>query len=193
MSVLLKDPQRRLGPDALTVMAGLAAAEGIEQIAPADAALKWPNDVLLDGRKVCGVLVERRSHRGQTHYVIGIGVNASAHPDDAEVDQPACDLSAWCPGGLERVELARAILRRLDKWVCRLEDDSSAAAEDLRGAWQRRCGMVNQRLTVQSRGRRYTGRVVQIDPLAGLVLLTDAGAQVHVPAEGATIVQGLHS
>jgi hypothetical protein len=60
--------------------------------------------------------------------------------------------------------------------------------EILHSAWLERCGMTNQRLTVQCGGRRYTGRVMDIHPLQGLILCGDHGERIHLPAETSTIL-----
>lgn len=188
-SVLLLDRGSSApAPSGLTLAAGLAVAEAVETLGPVSASLKWPNDVLLDGKKLAGILVEQRSVPAGQCVVIGVGVNVNAHPPRAEVDRPATSLAAHLHEDQERIEVARAVLCRLDAWLTRLADAPAAAAEEIRRAWLARCGMVNERVVVLSRGRRIEGRVADIDPLGALVLLTDAGAPVHVPAEGASVL-----
>jgi len=190
MSVLLIDKTARLPAEGITVAAGMAAAEAIEQALGATeklCRLKWPNDVLLDTKKVAGILVERRSAPAGC-VVIGIGVNVNAHPPDEQVDRPATSLASRGAGQMDRIPVVRALCRRLDDWVERLGDDPHAAAERLRAEWAARCAMVGHRHTVISGGTSYTGHVLEIDPMTGLLLRTDAGTQVHIPAEGATVL-----
>ncbi len=197
MSVVLKDPDRRLEIEGVTVATGLAVAEAIDEIGSGRAAvgpavrpavrLKWPNDVLVDGRKVAGVLVEHRTVASERTLLLGVGVNVNSHPADEAVDRPATSLAACYGGPIDRVAVIRALLIRLDEWVRRLADDPQAAAGRLRSEWSKRCGMLNQRHTISDRGRRFTGRVVDIDPLEGLVLLTDNGTQIRIPAQGASV------
>lgn len=188
MSVLLKDPQQSLPQEAVTVSAGLAVAEGIEEAYSLACTLKWPNDVLIDGRKVAGVLVELHAGCNQCDLVVGIGVNVNASPASADVTVPATCLAEHLPGRLERIDLVRAILRRLDDWMVRLEESPSDAIQTLRQRWSHRCAMLNGRYTIASRGRRFTGRVVDIDPLEGLTLVTDTGSRIHLPAEASSVV-----
>jgi len=192
LSVLLKDPAGALPGEAVTIVAGLAVAEGIEGAFEGTGelrcTLKWPNDVLLDGRKVAGVLLEQRRRAGKRIVVVGVGVNVNAHPPADDVRYPATSLAEHVAEDLDRIPVVRAILRRMDAWVGRLTTDRPAAVEAIRRQWARRCGMLNEHHTIVSGRRRHTGRVVEIDPLEGLILLTDAGVQVRIPADGATVV-----
>lgn len=206
MSVVLERGDAPVAASAMTVAAGLAVAEGLDQAAmagfelrTADGAveadgdplctLKWPNDVLIDGRKVAGVLVEARQGVCGPFVVVGIGVNVNECPGDSEVDVPAVSLRDIAGELVDRAVVVRQVLRRLDAWVCRLRESPDAAVTELKDRWAIRCGMIQQRCTVRSAGRRIEGRVVEIDPLAGLLLATDEGRHVHVPVEGASVVR----
>lgn len=190
MSVLLKDPRERLPTEAVTVAAGLAVAEGIERASDRriTCRLKWPNDVRIDGKKVAGVLVEQRRRAGKRILVVGVGVNVNARPPSSDVTHPATSLAEHMGEKLDRIPVAREILCRLDRWVLGLTTAQDRAAAELRTCWAERCDMLNRRHTIGSAGRRHTGRVVEIDPLKGLTLLTDVGGHVHIPARTATVM-----
>jgi len=187
LSVLLIEPP---GPgqshDAMTIAAGLAVAEGIEIACGPACRLKWPNDVLLDDRKVAGVLVETRRLAHAQAVVVGIGINVNDHPPEEEVDAPAADLAGRVGLPVERTEVIRAVLRRLDFRIIEIEAEHR---EGLHRAWLARCGMINERLTVRCGRQCYVGRVLDVDPLEGLVLCCDDGQQVRLPAERSTIVR----
>ena len=186
-AVLLEPPSQAQSHDAMTIAAGLAVAEGIETACGVRCSLKWPNDVLLDDRKVAGVLVETRRLAHAHAVVIGVGVNVNDHPPDEELDAPAADLAGRLGHPVERTEVIRAVLRRLDAWIAEIEAERR---DGLHRAWLARCGMINERLTVRCGRRRYVGRVLDVDPLAGLVLCCDDGQQVRLPAEQSTIERG---
>lgn len=196
MSVLLVDAA--LPQEAVTVASGLAVAQGVEDACGLPCQLKWPNDVCIDGRKIAGVLVEvrtrsaaasleiRRAHgAGRRCVIVGIGINANASPPPGEVERPATDLAAHTHAPVERIEVVRAVLRRLDHWV---EEVGRGRMEELHTEWVRRCGMLNQRLTVLSAGRKYVGQVLDVDPLRGLVLRGDEGQTLRLPAETTTVL-----
>jgi len=199
LSVLLVDTSRSLAHDALTVAAGLAAAEGIQAACGADCRLKWPNDVVLAGAKVAGVLVEVRQVRRRRCVVVGIGVNVGAAPPQRKLDAPATSLAVHLGGPVERIEVVREVLRKLDYWVGQIaavraeaKDSDTAgygALAALHDEWLSRCGIIGERLAVQCEGSRYVGRVLDVSPLEGLILRCDDGRTVHLPAEASTVLQ----
>ncbi len=105
------------GPAALgglSLAVGAALAEAVERLAGVELGLKWPNDLLLDGRKLGGVLVEVRGEQnGPTLAVLGVGLNFGM-PEGAAtaIDQPWAELAAAAPG-LSRNALASAVLEGL--------------------------------------------------------------------------------
>lgn len=186
MSVLLIDPQEKLAHEALTIAAGLAVAQGLEKVCPLDCRLKWPNDVLLDGAKLCGVLVEIREIQGRRCVVVGVGVNVNGAPPPDKVDAPATCLSDHLGHEVDRLAVVRGVLGALDEQVTGVLDRQ---LDELHRAWMSRCGMMNQRVSVLCGNEKYSGRVLDVSPMEGLVLLDDSGCQIHLPAEGSSIVK----
>lgn len=186
MSVVRTGPSTEsIAQETLTLGAGLAVAEGIDAVARVRTTLKWPNDVLLDGRKIAGVLVEVKWPRRQRALVVGAGVNVNGAPG-SETGIAATSLAEHLGGPVERIEVARAILQRMDYW---LAGDGLEHRQMLHRKWVERCGMINLRATVVSGGKRYVGRVIDVDPIQGLSLVCDDGTRVHLPAEDSTVLQ----
>lgn len=189
MSVLLLEPAASaLCHEALTIAIGLAVAEGIDEACSFACKLKWPNDVLIDGAKVAGILVEMSTsgRAASRAIVLGIGINVNAHPPRQAVVRPAASLARQAEHPVERIEVARAVLRRLDEWVARL---SRGQTRLLRDEWLQRCDMINQRIAVTCAARRYEGRVLDVSPLEGLILQQDTGQVVHLPAQSSSVAE----
>jgi BirA family biotin operon repressor/biotin-[acetyl-CoA-carboxylase] ligase len=112
LSVLLFPPPALRRPVVLTAWAAVAVAETVREITGQQALIKWPNDVLLHGRKVCGILIEQG--RGT---VVGIGLNVTQTAEDfAAAGLPGAGSLALFTGGLPAVEsVARQLLTRLDE------------------------------------------------------------------------------
>ncbi len=183
-SILLINDSGRLAHEPLTIATGLAVSQAIDQCCGLQSELKWPNDVLLDGEKVSGVLIELRN-TSRAAVVLGVGINANFAPPSNQVDRPATSLAAQTGQPIERIEIIRALLIYLDYWVAKI---TQGELDELRQAWVSRCPMINQRITVASAGREFVGRVLDISPLEGIFLIGDDGRRVHLPAAGASIV-----
>ncbi len=177
---------RQPASDPLTIAAGLAVAEGITQATGVRTQLEWPNDVAADGEKLAGVLVETRGPRGSRRTVIGFGINVTAAPPPEAVHRPATSLADAGAATLERIEILRAVLVRLDHWIGEVRADRTDGLHD---AWVERCQMLNRRVTVQSEGRKVVGRILDVSPLDGLVLAADTGEQLHLPAAVSSVEQ----
>ena len=184
-SAVLEQGAGFLAAEAVTIAAGVALAEGVFDACGASCRLKWPNDVLLDDGKLAGVLVETFSTSRGPWLVVGFGVNVNQAPPPEAVDYPAAALRACVGAPVERIEVLRRVLVRLDAWVSAIE---AGEFETLHQAWVSRCGMINQRVTVLSRGRPVTGRVLDVSPLEGLILACDSGQTVRLHANTSTIV-----
>jgi BirA family biotin operon repressor/biotin-[acetyl-CoA-carboxylase] ligase len=169
---------------AITIAAGLAAAEAAEGACGASCRLKWPNDVMLDGAKVAGVLVEQRSASGLPAVVVGIGMNANACPPPADVHHPAGTLADALGRPIDRIDLARQVIARLDLWVALACDGQT---ELIRRSWRQRCDLLGRRITVRCAGRMHVGRALDVSPFDELVIEDDAGRRVSLPAAGSTV------
>ncbi len=181
-SVLLHREALALSQEALTIAAGLAVAEGAEAATGAAVGLRWPNDVVLDAAKLAGVLVEVR--RG--HVVVGIGINVNAAPQPQRLGRPAACLADAVGRPVERIEVCRAVLVALDR---RVDDLAGGRTERLHDAWLGRCRMLARRVRVASPAGEVTGRVLDVSPTDGLVLQTDDGGRVHLPAATSTVLE----
>jgi BirA family biotin operon repressor/biotin-[acetyl-CoA-carboxylase] ligase len=111
-SVLLRPPARRHAPQ-LALVAGLATAEAVELAAGVVAHVKWPNDVLVDGLKVAGILAEMRGEA----VVVGIGINVNQTEEQLPLDVrvPAASFRSLTGREHDREQVLAALLERLDQ------------------------------------------------------------------------------
>jgi len=187
MSVVLMDDSVCINPGALTIAAGLAVAEGIDQASGLHTRLKWPNDVMFEGKKLAGILVERRSYKKTFVMVIGMGINVFASPSNSSVDSPAASLAELVDSQkLSRNDIVQKILRRLDYWIIQVAASNLAMLHDM---WIPRCDMIGNRVRLKAGGILHAGRVLDVEPLGGLLLVNDLGARELIPAEGTTVVK----
>lgn len=101
----------------LTPVMGLAAAEGIRRTCGLEAQIKWPNDIVINGKKVCGMLAEMSLERDFIHYiVIGVGINVGLQEFPEEIAVTATCLQQECGKKVPRAELIANIMRAFEEY-----------------------------------------------------------------------------
>lgn len=164
----------------LMMIASVAMSEAIGRTLDASTAIRWPNDLYMDGRKLAGVLVEsKKSAAGRLDVVLGIGLNCNQSADDFpdELTGRATSLAAELGRPIDRTALLRAILARLDAW---LEADDG----DLHAAYMERMDHHARRVAILHDGRRIEATVRDVDPISGLIVELPAGGVAHfAPAQ----------
>ena len=189
LSLLLRPEAPMARAAQLGFAAGLAVADAIHAFASKGAVtLKWPNDVLLDGRKAAGILLESEGDAaGRVAFVvIGIGVNLAASPADTEF--PATSLKA-AAGNAPTPEAFLAMLApALALWYERWRADGFAG---LRQAWIARAVGLGQALRARLPGETVEGRFAGLDD-DGLLLLDAPGGRRRIAAGDVfpTVVEG---
>jgi len=191
LSVLLRPklPSERLLP--LTAMAAVAACDAVERVCGARPGVKWPNDLVLGGKKLCGILTELVMDGTQPCVVLGVGVNVSQQPADfsPEVADMATSLAVQLGRAVSRAELAAALIEALDRLYTALK------ANDLLPwltAYRRDC--VNLGKPVQliaPDGTREAATALDVDKAFGLTVQTAEGTGKTVRA-GEVSVRGLY-
>ncbi|MDO5068028.1 MAG: biotin--[acetyl-CoA-carboxylase] ligase [Propionibacteriaceae bacterium] len=171
MSMLLvpQQPFERWGW--LSLLAGMAVREALEEIAPraGRVQLKWPNDVLIDGRKVCGILSERVEHPDGARAVVGLGINIAMNEAELPVDTATSLRIAGFPE--ERREVVAGVLAHFETFYRRWQ-----ASGDVREEYRRLCSSVGAELRiVVDRGCSIPGIGHDIDQHGRIVVATDQG------------------
>ncbi len=144
--------------------------------------LKWPNDVLLSGRKLAGILLETGGAAGRPMaLVIGIGVNLRHAPDPRDLE-PGATPPVSLAQGANVVVTPEEFLDRLGPALRRWENRLAAEGFDpIRAAWLNRAARLGETMTARLPGRELVGRFETIDPTGALVLATAQG-RVALPA-----------
>ncbi|NIS82630.1 MAG: biotin--[acetyl-CoA-carboxylase] ligase [Anaerolineales bacterium] len=160
----------------LTVLGTLAIVEALDQW-KLDAEIKWPNDVLIAGKKVAGVLVEAVWIGDKLEYaILGVGINVGPDsvPSDKVVDYPATCVEAVVNGKVDRNELLLEVLKSMGCWYSKIEND------DIREAWERRLAFQGEQVVVTGWKERMLGTVMGVEVDGTLQLVLPSGEQVAV-------------
>jgi len=178
-SLLLRVARDPAGASELAFVAALAVRQSVAELVSGCRVLcKWPNDVLIDGLKVAGVLLEAEPEDGATRVVVGIGVNVAHHPGDTLY--PATHLAAHAGRSVTVADvldrLAPALLGWRDLW---LRDGFGP----IREAWLAHAAGLGRSITARLPGRELKGRFLSLDRRGALALRT-ADGQTHLVAAG---------
>ena len=180
--------------DRLLFATAVAVSDALEAVGGAngpEVRIRWPNDILIEGLKVAGILVESISlpptDRGGavSAAVIGVGVNVGLTPREVSDHMPEIDQVtslAMCGVHADRLLVLARIVQHMDH---ALTTESTATLLD---RWRRRSTVLDRRVALIHDGRTLHGRVVDLDPRDGLILRTDDGVAVHLPAESSRII-----
>ncbi len=155
-------------------LGGLAVCQALQENLNLYAQLKWPNDVLVNGRKVCGVLAEATWLGDDLLAVIlGIGVNVTkaSVPSPSELSFPATCLEEELDHPVQRPELLRAILCCILTWIPRLENPAFLQA------WEERLAWHGEWVQVSSPSEMIQGRLLGLDPEGALRLVESDGVE----------------
>jgi BirA family biotin operon repressor/biotin-[acetyl-CoA-carboxylase] ligase len=163
----------------LALAAGLAVRAAIEQVdARMSVDLKWPNDVLIAGKKVCGILTEMNAEATRVRYiVVGIGVNVNQSSFPKELEGEATSLRLATGGEWSRVELTAALLKSLDREYRRLLSQADAQRSILHRFAEQSSWVVGKQVRVEENGSRVEGTTEGLDERGFLLVRTAQGLQ----------------
>lgn len=168
----------------LALLAGIASYDAIAKLLPdpgeAELLLKWPNDVLIKGDKVAGMLLESATEKspGRCKVVIGTGINLTTHPDD--LPQPATDLAAHGVNVTPQAAL-ETLASVTEAWLNRWGEGVSFPA--VRRAWLDRAGPTGRPLKVRLKDQEEAeGTFAGLDSAGALRLLMTDGAERRIAA-----------
>ena len=167
LSVVVRTPLPAARVPLLSLAAAVGVAEALRGAGHVEARLKWPNDVHVDGRKIAGILLERRGDV----VLLGIGVNVSQREFDADLEATSLALAG---GGSDRESVLAAVLAEVTRWRQRLEQDGF---EVVRARWMALATTPGRQVRVES----VVGTALGLDE-DGALLIDDGTATVRVLA-----------
>ncbi len=171
----------------LAGMMAVVVAEAIRDSLNLPALIKWPNDVIVNGKKVCGILVEAATPKGrEAYFLAGVGLNANLTKRELPKDAtyPVTSLLIERGSRVERIGLSQALLRQLDRWYGSLRDGDY---KGIRKRWVELFPMMGRRVRLEEKDGEHTGRIVDLSPQGGLVMELDGGVRKTFRGEYLTI------
>jgi BirA family biotin operon repressor/biotin-[acetyl-CoA-carboxylase] ligase len=168
----------------LIMMTSLAVANSIEAVTGLATQIKWPNDVLIDGRKVCGILIETDVRREKMNSaIIGIGINVNIGMKELSgVQTVATSLSIETGGNVSRLRVVRELLAGMDNLYCSVTSGGSVFEE-----WRDRLVTLGQEVRVTAGDTVYEGTAESVDGDGSLRVRTPDGVLNTVIAGDVTL------
>jgi BirA family transcriptional regulator, biotin operon repressor / biotin---[acetyl-CoA-carboxylase] ligase len=163
----------------LALAAGLAVRAAIEQVdSRVNVDLKWPNDVLIEGRKVCGILTEMNAEVTRVRYVVvGIGINVNHATFPKELEDGATSLRLATGSEWSRVEITAALLKSLDREYRLLVGQAGARQSILHRFAEHSSWVQGKQVRVEENGSKVDGITEGLDERGFLQVHTAQGLQ----------------
>lgn len=180
MTIMLRPQCRPEKASVLTLVMALAVLEAISELLPQSCSIKWPNDIVMSGKKVCGILTEMSAELDGIHYVvIGAGINVNQEVLAEEICKTATSLQIECGKQINRAKLVARVLYHFEKYYSLFEKtwdfsglvhqynqflvnrDREVCVLDPKGAFEGTAREINENgeLLVE---RKSDGKVVQV-------------------------------
>jgi BirA family transcriptional regulator, biotin operon repressor / biotin---[acetyl-CoA-carboxylase] ligase len=157
----------------ITFLSSLAVYDTIDKLAGEKPTLKWPNDVLMHGKKLCGTLLELSTEADMVRFVIigiGLNVNMDIEDIDEEIRQKASSLSMETKKVYERTPLCGMLLSNLEKYYLRFKQKGE---EEIVKTWEERAAIKGKYMEINQMGESYKGVCEGIDRDGGILLNID--------------------
>jgi len=177
--------ENKLSAELLSLTCAVAVAEAVGGTGRGRAKIKWPNDIILNGKKVAGILLESKMDKRCTTFIVGIGINChqkkESFPD--ELQQIATSIDAESNSISDRVSQAKRLLSSLDHWL----EVAANNSEKVIDRWRELSIQLSHRVTLIFNGAKFTGHCIGVDPEKGLILQLDSGGVRMFDAAHSTI------
>jgi BirA family biotin operon repressor/biotin-[acetyl-CoA-carboxylase] ligase len=177
-SVILRPQVTPTEVSKLTLVMAVSVAETVREMTGARAMIKWPNDILIDGRKICGILTELKAEQDMTSFVVvGIGINVNTK--QASLPPGATSIAKETGREWSRIDLARALLKNIESHYLAFRKGGFGEIVE---EWKKLSSVLGRRIKIAERTKIIEGTALDIDAGGALVVRLDNGFQERVLA-----------
>jgi BirA family biotin operon repressor/biotin-[acetyl-CoA-carboxylase] ligase len=176
MSLILRPPIPLTDASHLTILVSLGIKQGIERVTGLPIQIKWPNDLMINGKKICGILTELRGEQDRIHYVIfgiGINVNTPMEKFPEELRSIATSLAIEAGQTFHRATLIAAILEELEKVY---EQYLATGFDKIKKQWEDEARIKGKQVIARTFQGTIQGIAEGLNSQGALILQTDRGS-----------------
>ena len=174
----------------ITLLAAIAVAQAIRDVCSLEVTIKWPNDIMMDGRKLCGILTEMKAEQDSVDFVVlGIGINVNTPIKQLPKGASSIKEELGRRGvksALSRVELVKKVLEKLEGYYNVLRKEGF---EPIIETWKDLSSVIGSRVKVTLPGKTFEGLAHDINPDGALVVRTESGLLEKVSSGDVVMVR----
>ncbi|MBI3006344.1 MAG: biotin--[acetyl-CoA-carboxylase] ligase [Ignavibacteriales bacterium] len=160
----------------LTFYSAVAVAHAVESLIGTSVECKWPNDLLLNSKKFCGILLESSFQQSSPVYsVVGIGINVNQRTFDMEMGNRVTSLSLEHERDFDRKHVFQRVLEHLDRLYGEVR---AGDFKNIMKTWNAKCTMFGKPVTVSSAHDRFSGKALGLSSDGGLMIETSGGTSI---------------
>jgi len=160
----------------ITLVAAVAVCVSVREITGAQAMIKWPNDILISRKKVCGILTEMKAEQDKVDFlVVGIGINVTTAVRC--LPKGATSLARESEQEVSKVALTKKVLEHIEEYLGKFKDEGFSS---IRAEWHRYSTTIGHYVRVQCHDERIEGEALDVDEDGALVIRLDNGFQKRV-------------
>lgn len=172
MSIILRPEISPWNVSSITLVAGLAVSKAVKEVSGLDAGIKWPNDIYVNGKKLCGILTEMSAQIQQVDFVVvGIGINVNTQYFPSELENIACSLYTEANVKFERNKIIASVWENFEKLYDVFKEKGFEA---LKKEYEENCINIGKRVRVIAKDG-YEAETVGINENGELLVKTDEG------------------
>ena len=162
----------------MTLVAGVSVAEALLRATPLKPRIKWPNDILIKGRKICGILTETSAEMDALHFVVvGVGINVNNRDFPEELKKIATSVYLETGKNFDRVRLLQEFLFQFERFYSTF---LSSGFESIGKRWGQLSMLMNKDVAVHMIDRTCKGRVMELDEDGALVIKNEHGEREKI-------------
>jgi BirA family biotin operon repressor/biotin-[acetyl-CoA-carboxylase] ligase len=188
-SIILRPQFEPARAPQISLVAGVAVAELLEHYCPGRIELKWPNDVLVEGRKICGILAQMKTAGEEIDFVVvGIGINVNIQPNcfPEEIREIATSLIFEAGRVIDRKNLISNLYENFEKWY---EILLKSGFKDVKNRWLSLAPMIGKNVQIIFQDEKIIGKAMGLNDDGSLIILTKGAKELKISAGDATILK----
>ena len=175
-TLILRPTMSPAGAPRITLMTAVAVAEAILSLSELDVKIKWPNDIMVKGKKLAGILTEISTEMDSINYiVVGLGLNVNTPDFPRELEKRATSMLIETEKNFSRIKLLRAYLEQFEKYYKLFTSNHFRL---IMKRWKELTEIIGQEIIVDVIGQSHSGKVIDIDD-DGVLIIEDGKGIIH--------------